>query len=341
MTTAIDNDDEKALEKRRLPSPQLARSSDSARAGSMPKENRCDIVVDGDAAAGGVAKDVFRVTVEKAAGVDQVRALPAPVKTEERYEGRHEPGSSQEQSRGDVVAPGWEDLLFGEHKATGASKHCPAEGLPPPAGSPTVADHARGNLRELSCGEFSSQQKGGGEEERQKPSSTSSLETDKACQSTTGLHPCLQEDDDGSADRSGLATGESDLGKAESTNDNAAMGKVATVVVDEARSSTSWVEAEGDAEKDANGVVREHDGVAFAAVSNSGLLTGGQGRRDAMTGGSHVGAARAEEAGSGYRGDAAYAGLLIAEHLELFFRQQVRFCVTNRSLIRSTLACGN
>ena len=28
----------------------------------------------------------------------------------------------------------------------------------------------------------------------------------------------------------------------------------------------------------------------------------------------------------GYRGDAAYAGLLIAEHLELFFRQQVRFC---------------
>lgn len=32
-----------------------------------------------------------------------------------------------------------------------------------------------------------------------------------------------------------------------------------------------------------------------------------------------------EEDADGYRGDAAYAGLLIAEHLELFFRQQVRF----------------
>lgn len=36
-------------------------------------------------------------------------------------------------------------------------------------------------------------------------------------------------------------------------------------------------------------------------------------------------AAKEAEGTDSYRGDAAYAGLLIAEHLELFFRQQVRF----------------
>lgn len=322
-TIGDDSEGDESAGVRQLPSLRRVRSIGSSHSSAASESNEAVVGSDGEAAVSRVAEGVFTAAAA-AAGEGVTIRIEAP-RTPTDAGGGCEPDGGRKEARVKVVAPGWEiSFRGGESLTSRVPLSRPEEGVAPPTVLPKLADEALlSSPSPVKCSSLprapTPEHEGG--------------------RSAAGFSGPRKNDDvtlNGEllvASREGAGGGKSDIVAAVTGSTvKASAEPVVGTQAKEAGTGVGKVEQEGAGGQGGENAetARGRGESASASVETLGLFASGEEANVAMKDGGTCSAACGEEdVAQGYRGDAAYAGLLIAEHLELFFRQQVREpCVT-------------